>query len=103
MPTLVCVPIMVQDPDSALVDAAAARDADADLVEYRIDEYFSGADNEADGVARLVTESPLPCIVTCRSQSEGGAYQGDETDRISLYERLGRSEGKGHHPPKYLD
>jgi 3-dehydroquinate dehydratase / shikimate dehydrogenase len=103
MPALVCVPIMVQDPDSALVDAAAARDADADLVEYRIDEYFSGADAEADGVARLVAESPLPCIVTCRIPEEGGAYQGDETDRISLYERLGRSEGKGQHPPKYLD
>ena len=43
-----------------------------------------------------------PCIVTCRIASEGGHYDGDETDRIALFERLGRSEGKGEHP-RYLD
>jgi 3-dehydroquinate dehydratase/shikimate dehydrogenase len=103
MPSLVCVPIMVQDIAPALADAAAARDVGADLVEFRIDEYYSGSPDEADGVARLVAESPLPCIVTCRLASEGGAYDGDETDRVSLFERLGRSESKGEHPPRYID
>jgi 3-dehydroquinate dehydratase/shikimate dehydrogenase len=105
MSSLVCVPIMVQDPASALVEAAAARDAGADLVEFRIDELFSGSGDEQEtkAVVRLVAESPLPCIVTCRVASEGGAYEGDEMERVSLLERLGRSEGKGEHPPKYVD
>jgi 3-dehydroquinate dehydratase/shikimate dehydrogenase len=103
MPTLVCVAIMVQDPPSALADAAASRDAGADLVEFRIDEFFAGDQHEADAVVRLVADSPLPCIVTCRVTSEGGHYEGDEMARVSLFERLGRSEGKGEHPPRYID
>src|SRR5215831_6344427 len=105
MPSLVCVPIMVQEPASALADAMAARDAGADLVEFRIDEFFSGSGDELEtkAVVRLVAESPLPCIVTCRVASEGGQYDGDDDERVSLYERLGRSEGKGERPPRYID
>ncbi len=82
-----------------------ARDQGADLVEFRIDEFFNGSGDEQEtkAVVRLVAESPLPCIVTCRVVSEGGGYDGDEMERVALYERLGRSEGKGEHPPKYLD
>ncbi len=109
MPSLVCVPITVHDPDVALALAAQAKTAGADLVEFRIDELFTG-DLEAPAggphpsvlaIDRLVAECPLPCIVTCRSASEGGGYDGDETDRVSLYERLGtRDPG---HAPTYLD
>jgi 3-dehydroquinate dehydratase/shikimate dehydrogenase len=105
MPTLVCVPVMVRDPDSALAEAAAARDGGADLVEFRIDEFFSGSSDEQEtkAIVRVVAESPLPCIITCRIASEGGHYDGDEMERVALYERLGRSEGKGEHPPRYMD
>jgi 3-dehydroquinate dehydratase / shikimate dehydrogenase len=112
MPSLVCVPITVHDPhnpDTALALAAQAKTAGADLVEFRIDELFTG-DLEAPAggphpsvlaIDRLVAECPLPCIVTCRSASEGGGYDGDETDRVSLYERLGTAEPG--HAPTYLD
>ena len=118
MPTLLCVPIMVQDEVSALADAAAARDAGAELVEFRVDEVFSGArnahgeldDREVGTILRIVAGSVLPCIVTCRHASEGGKYDGDDAARIALYERLGTAgSGKsvgsvpGEHPPKYLD
>src|SRR5205809_3121187 len=105
MSSLVCVPIMVQEAASALAQAAAARDAGADLVEFRIDEFFSGSRDEKEtrAIVSLVAESPLPCIATCRVASEGGAYEVDEMERVSLYERLGRSEGKGEHPPRYID
>ena len=56
----------------------------------------------------------LPCIVTCRSATEGGHYDGDEMARVALYERLGtagnggekdpaRRAGAPEHPPRYLD
>jgi 3-dehydroquinate dehydratase/shikimate dehydrogenase len=110
MSTLLCVPIMVHDVHTALADATASKEQGADLVEFRIDEFFGGdldvPDNEPGSVAsviRLVKESPLPCIVTCRHVSEGGHYDGDEDARVSLYERLGTATGRDEHPPRYLD
>lgn len=105
MSTLLCVPIMVQDEASALADAAVAKAAGADLVEFRIDESFSGSGDEREEklVLRLCARSPLPCIVTCRAASEGGHYDGDDLQRVSLYERLGTASGAGEMPPRYLD
>src|SRR5690349_14457802 len=96
---------MVQDEESALADARAAKDAGADLVEFRIDDVFSGSGDETEDklVLRLVGQSPCPCIVTCRSALEGGHYDGDEMARVSLYERLGTAAGAGELPPRYLD
>lgn len=100
---------MVHDVDAALADAAAAKSLGADIVEFRIDEFFDGGHSEADPgrqtreILRLVHQSVLPSIVTCRSGSEGGAFDGDETDRVSLYERLGTADGKSETPPRYLD
>lgn len=120
MATLLCVPILVLDEHTALADSAAARDAGADLVEFRIDEFFTGQTG-ADGgmdqreirtLLRLVAECPLPCIVTCRSAAESGGvggYDGDETARVSLLERLGTAApgsgtgGSAEHPPRYID
>lgn len=109
MPTLLCVPITVHDAETALALAVAARDAGADLVEFRLDELFDGnLEAPAGGphpavlaIDRLIAESPLPCIATCRAASEGGGYDGDDADRISLYERLG-SAAPGR-APAYLD
>lgn len=105
MPTLLCVPIMVQDQASGLAEARAAQAAGADLVEFRIDDVFSGSgdDREQKLVLRLCAESPLPCIVTCRSSAEGGHYDGDDMERVSLYERLGTASGPDELPPRYLD
>ena len=102
--TLVCVPIMVEEPANALLDATLAQAKGADLVEYRVDLLFEerDADSLDTRIARvldLVEESPLPCIVTCRPHWEGGEYHGDDTDRIDLYEALATSE----YPPAYID
>jgi len=121
--TLICVPILVEDEPTALADTARARDMGADLVEFRIDELFSGSldahgnldAREVNAVLRLVAASPLPCIVTCRSAAEGGHYDGDDAARVSLYERLGTAGQSrqldapsiggvtDEHPPRYLD
>lgn len=104
--TLVCVPVMVEDIDAALADAALAKLKQADLVEWRIDPYFDGSGGDAeDGhrvaqLQRLLAESPLPCILTCRSADEGGHFDGDDADRVSLLEKL---TAGSDHPPAYLD
>lgn len=103
--TLICVPVMVRDADAALREAGSARLAGADLVEFRIDEFFTdgeGSDHLAAEIERIVGQCPLPCIVTCRSSAESGGfggYDGGEDARVSLYERL----GTGDHAPAYLD
>ncbi|MCC7390355.1 MAG: type I 3-dehydroquinate dehydratase [Phycisphaerales bacterium] len=98
MPTLLCVPIMVESVDRARAEAIRAAELGADLVEFRIDQFFSGSEDQAE-VLRLVAGSPLPCIVTCRPTWEGGHYDGDEDQRVSLYEALGAAA----HPPAYID
>jgi 3-dehydroquinate dehydratase/shikimate dehydrogenase len=107
--TLICVPIPVTDPHLAAADAAQAKQHGADLIEFRIDEFFSGdhdthaAENQARQLATLISQSPLPCIVTCRTAAEGGHYDGPEDARIALFEHLARANAKGHHPPRYID
>ncbi len=107
--TLLCVPIMVRDPDAALALAHEAKAAGAGMVEYRVDEFFNPGAPEADPsrqqreITRLVSQSPLPCILTCRSATEGGGYEGDEGERASLYEKTSSPGAKDQLPPRYLD
>lgn len=122
MSTLLCIPILVQSIEQAQHDATAAHAAGADLIEFRIDEFFTGeamASGDADSpetrqLLHLIADAPLPCIVTCRSAREGGHYEGDEMTRVALYERLGTAFGSltsdsprkaatPEHPPRYLD
>ncbi len=92
---------MAEDVARALEDASHARALGAEIVEFRVDTLFQGEgdDEGAAAVLRLVRESPLPCIVTCRAAAEGGDYDGDDSARISLYEALGTCET----PPAYVD
>lgn len=85
-PTLICVPLRVRDVESSIADAQLARDHGADLVEWRIDELFTtlALDDVAQATTRLVQESPLPSIVTCRSAREGGAFDGSPQDLALL-------------------
>ena len=97
--TLVCVPITVESVEQALEEAALARTLGADLIELRVDDLFTGEQHEADEIIRLLSRCPLPVILTCRPAWEGGGYDGDETDRISMFEFVCTSE----RPPAYLD
>lgn len=122
MATLLCVPIMVEDEPTALRDAAEARDGGADIIEFRIDSFFSGSrsaegdleEREVRAILRLVRDCPLPCIVTCRAASEAGGpgagYDGDDSARISLYEKLGTAGDEAAaagrpawQAPRYID
>lgn len=67
----------------------------ADLLEIRID----GLEDAASALPDLLARSPIPTIVTCRSVSEGGMFEGEEEERVALY-RIATASG---HPPRYLD
>lgn len=82
--TLLAVPI-VATPPAIAEQAQAARLGGADLIELRVD---SIADVQAVE-DYLLGPQPLPCILTIRAADEGGAWDADENERISLYERLG--------------
>ena len=96
--TLLCVPLMVEQVDTARAEAIRAAEHGADMIEYRVDQYFHTQDDTPE-ILRLVEESPLPCIVTCRPTWEGGHYEGSEEDRLALFQALGSSA----HPPRYID
>jgi len=126
--TLLCVPIFVDSPAQGLADAVQAAEHGADLVEFRIDRCFDGAIDscgtgvppvfpssptepdtdwsplsDADLIAalqQLIAHSPLPVILTCRPTWEGGEYDGDDADRVALFEKLTAASPS---PPAYLD
>ncbi len=82
--TLLAVPVTRCDlPVGAQVRAALA--AGADLIELRVDCL-----DEPGEVARLL-EQPhdVPFILTIRSAAEGGGWDGDESERVALFESLG--------------
>lgn len=99
---MLCVPILADDPATAKRDAILAAEKGADIVEFRVD-LLMEADLSLEAriaqIKELVAESPLPCIVTCRPEWEGGLYAGGEDERVSMFEALGTAES----PPAYID
>lgn len=78
--THLCVAIFVDDVVQAHGDAARAKDAGADMVEYRVDR-MTGPD-VTRAIAALAHSSPLPCIVTCRPVWEGGQSEEGDAERL---------------------
>jgi 3-dehydroquinate dehydratase/shikimate dehydrogenase len=77
--THLCVPIFVQSRDQARRDALVAAGHGADLIEYRIDTF-----NDTQSLDLLVHDSPVPCILTCRSVEEGGHSDLSDEERIKI-------------------
>jgi 3-dehydroquinate dehydratase/shikimate dehydrogenase len=90
--TQLCVPIFVHSLEQARRDALLAAEAGADLVEYRIDQFTNAAD-----IHILVSNSPLPCIITLRSEEEGGQCELSDEERLAILETPGPAQAR------YLD
>jgi len=69
----------------------------ADMLEIRIDGM--SLDLCRQELPKLLADSPIPTIVTCRSASEGGLFEGSEEERVEMYNVALQSK----HPPKYID
>ncbi len=87
--------IYVHSLKQAFADAAVAAERGADLVEYRIDTFIE----DAEAITELVETSPLPCLITCRPDWEGGKYEGDDNDRAAVFE----AACAGVNGPAYID
>lgn len=82
--THLAVAVTATNTEAALAQAAAVTER-ATLVEYRLDDM---ADFDLE---RLITASPLPAIITCRSRAEGGHFPGPERERRAvLHEAVAR-------------
>ncbi|MEM9373647.1 MAG: type I 3-dehydroquinate dehydratase [Planctomycetota bacterium] len=100
--TMLCVPILADEPATAKRDAVLAAEMGADIVEFRVDllmELEESLESRIAIIKNLVEESALPCIVTCRPEWEGGLYSGDEDERVSMFEAVGTADS----PPAYID
>ena len=99
MMTKIVAAIMLDTVEQGLAAASRARQLGAQMVEFRIDRIAGLDTARIQELRKLVADSPLPCIITCRPTWEGGEYQGDEQTRVSLLEHLGTSEKV----PAYVD
>ena len=99
--TYLCAAIHVdarEDVSLALERGAQAREAGARLIEWRLDALAEDPDG-VSAIQRLLEQSPLPAIATIRAEEEGGTWDGEEAERISILEAI----GTGPHPPRYID
>lgn len=78
--TILAASILAESLDHGLAQASAASEQGADMVEFRLDIF----PNDPDAIARLITQSPLPCTITCRPKWEGGKFQGSEDERLKV-------------------
>lgn len=81
--TLLCVPIFVHGAEQARRDVALAAEAGADIVELRIDEF-----TDPDQVGELLDHLPVPAIVTCRPDWEGGRSRATDAERLQLLDEI---------------
>ncbi|MEM1446175.1 MAG: type I 3-dehydroquinate dehydratase [Planctomycetota bacterium] len=99
--TRLCVPLSVlrvESVASALADAARAAEFGSDLVEWRVD-ALADAEGGVDAVFELLERGPLPCVLTCRHADEGGAFEGNEAQRVELLVQASNQP----RPPAYFD
>lgn len=80
--TLLAVPITAPDADLARQQISSARQARADVLEFRLD-FMDRAD-----WATLLAEAQLPVIATLRPKDQGGKFTGSEAQRLKLLQQI---------------
>ena len=69
----------------------------ADMFELRIDSL--DVEQAVCVLPELLSKATLPVVLTCRSTSEGGSFEGSEEDRVSMYTAALSCDS----PPRYID
>ncbi len=84
---LICMPLLATERSDLFREAAAIKQSDPDLVEWRIDGYCHVQDinNSLDALAKLrIQFRDTPLIFTCRIDSEGGLIKLNDHQRQCL-------------------
>lgn len=89
MTTKLCVPLTASDVDGMIGEIDAATRAGAEAIELRLDYLASWDEAELKRLMRKASDFPGEVIATCRIAAEGGQWDGDESERISLLEHAG--------------
>lgn len=76
----ICLVVTGQTIDSFIVNLKSAQKL-ADMIELRVDFIKNLSGKHLDLISRQICQ---PAIFTCRSQSEGGHFQSNETTRLNL-------------------
>ncbi len=86
--TLLIVPVAGQDADELRAQVEAALADGAEAIELRVDLM---GEISADDLRTLRSHAPaqIPFILTIRSAAEGGAWDGDDDERVSRLIELG--------------
>ena len=69
----------------------------ADMFELRIDSM--DVEQAICSIPDLLRQATLPVVLTCRSAREGGSFEGNEEDRVSMYTAALSCDN----PPRYID
>lgn len=93
--TQIICPLTGRDPASMKAAMAAAADAGADAVEFRLD-YLDRPPRPQD-LQALLADAPVATIVTYRPRCQGGRYDGPEGPRLLLLQQAAK------HEPYFID
>lgn len=69
----------------------------ADMFELRIDSM--DVEQAICSIPDLLRQATLPVVLTCRSTTEGGSFEGKEEDRVAMY----TAALSCANPPRYID
>lgn len=86
--TLLIVPVAGQTPDELRAQVAEAISDGAEAIELRLDLMGEIAPDDFRAL-RTSTPAVIPFILTIRSAAEGGAWDGDDDERVSRLIELG--------------
>lgn len=84
--TQVVVPLSNPSPEFLIAQSRQAKQAGADLVELRLDLCLQEGGSAAD-ILGSIGSLALPAIVTIRHICEKGGWDGDEGERLAIYQR----------------
>ena len=87
--TRLCVPLTGSTCERMIRDLEAARAVGADMIELRLDYLQDHSEAALAPLLSAIESFPGEIVATCRMAAEGGLWDGDETQRVSLMERVG--------------
>jgi len=80
----ICVPLAAENPSDLPVLIRRAEEAEADLIEIRLDYLSTNPSDAAKILGDLIREASVPMIATNRLYEQGGHRPQDENSRIQI-------------------